>query len=457
MPDADVTYPGARAPDRSYHLDAHGIGLAVYEWGDAGAPPLLAVHGGFDFARTYDAFAPRLADAGWRVVSWDQRGHGDSDRAALYSWDADLRDAISVFDHVSPSRPVPVIGHSKGGGMMIQLADAQPYRISSFVNLDGIPYQSRIPDVAEHIRTKMMANEIAGWLEHRRRTSSASRKPGTLDELAARRARMNPRLSPEWLRYLASVGARQDDDGWRWKIDPTMRFGGFGPWRPEWTLLRLPGLSMPFLAVLGRQPEEMGWGTDPERVLPYLPAGRALRDPRRRRPLRAHRGARPRRRPGARARREDFVITELVHNRVTLALHQVRRGDGRPLLLLHGLGEAAPDEVPPWLTTWAGPIAALDFTGHGRSTLPLGGGYTAEILLADADIALAELGQATVLGRGLGAYVALQLAGSRPADVIGAVLADGPGLAGGATFPTSQSFFPMPPAERAPTPTRSSS
>ena len=273
MPDPDITYPGARAPDRSYRLDAQGIGLAIHEWGDAGAPPLLAVHGGFDFARTYDAFAPRLADAGWRVVSWDQRGHGDSDRAALYSWDADLRDAISVFDHVSPSSPVPVIGHSKGGGMMIQLADAQPYRIASFVNLDGIPYQSRIPDVAEHVRTKMMANEIAGWLEHRRRTSSASRKPGTLDELAARRARMNPRLDPAWLRYLAAVGARHDDDGWRWKIDPTMRFGGFGPWRPEWTLLRLPGLAMPFLAVLGRQPEEMGWGTDPERVLPYLPPG----------------------------------------------------------------------------------------------------------------------------------------------------------------------------------------
>ena len=51
------------------------------------------------------------------------------------------------------------------------------------------------------------------------------------------------------------------------------------------------------------------------------------------------------------------------------------------------------------------------------STIPVGGGYTAEMLLADADIALAELGQATVFGRGLGAYIALQLAGSRPADV----------------------------------------
>ena len=72
--------------------------------------------------------------------------------------------------------------------------------------------------------------------------------------------------------------------------------------------------------------------------------------------------------------------------------------------------------------------------------------------MADADAALAELGQATVLGRGLGAYVALLLAGARPADVVGAILADGPGLAGGATVPTSPSFFPLPPALVAPDP-----
>jgi pimeloyl-ACP methyl ester carboxylesterase len=146
------------------------------------------------------------------------------------------------------------------------------------------------------------------------------------------------------------------------------------------------------------------------------------------------------------------VITELAHNRITLALHRLRAGDGQPLLLLHGLGESAPDHVPPWLDAWTGPVAALDFTGHGRSTIPVGGGYTAELLLADADIALGALGQATVLGRGLGAYVALQLAGSRPADVVGAVLVDGPGLAGGATFPASQSFFALPSAVRPPDP-----
>src|SRR5689334_24546042 len=94
---ADVTYPGARRPDRRRRVDAHGVGIAVSEWGDESAPPLLLAHGGFDFAGTYDVFAPMLADAGWRVVSWDQRGHGDSEHAVLYSWDSDARDALAVL------------------------------------------------------------------------------------------------------------------------------------------------------------------------------------------------------------------------------------------------------------------------------------------------------------------------------------------------------------------------
>ena len=57
-----------------------------------------------------------------------------------------------------------------------------------------------------------------------------------------------------------------------------------------------------------------------------------------------------------------------------------------------------------------------------------------------------------MFGRGLGAFVALMLAGSRPADVVGAVLADGPGLAGGPTFPTSQSFVVMPQPKGPPDP-----
>jgi pimeloyl-ACP methyl ester carboxylesterase len=125
----------------------------------------------------------------------------------------------------------------------------------------------------------------------------------------------------------------------------------------------------------------------------------------------------------------------LRHNRVSLALHELRARPGPALLLLHGLGERSPERVPAELAAWPGPVFALDFTGHGESTLPAGGGYTAEVLMADADAALARLGAVTVLGRGLGAYVALMLAGGRPKAVRGAILCDGPGLDGGTPEP----------------------
>ena len=129
--------------------------------------------------------------------------------------------------------------------------------------------------------------------------------------------------------------------------------------------------------------------------------------------------------------------TLLPHSKVRLALHTLREGDGPSLLLLHPLAEHSPAEVPADATAWAGPVYALDFTGHGASTVPVGGGYTAEVLMGDADIALAHLGPSTLLGRGLGAYIALMIAGARPALVRGAVLDDGAGLAGGGDSPGS--------------------
>lgn len=125
------------------------------------------------------------------------------------------------------------------------------------------------------------------------------------------------------------------------------------------------------------------------------------------------------------------------HNRIELALHELRDGAGRPLLLLHGLGERTPRTVTTEAAGWPGPVLGLDFTGHGDSTVPSGGGYSAELLMADVDAVLAQIGPATLLGRGLGAYVALLASGARPQLVRGAVLDDGPGLFGGPTGPAS--------------------
>lgn len=272
---AAITYPGAQRPARTRTVTSNGLDLAVYEWGPADGPVVMMAHGGFDFAGTYDVLAPMLAEHGWRCVSWDHRGHGDSSHANLYSWSADVRDAFHVLESVGQERVV-LLGHSKGGALMFELADACPHRITHVVNLDGLPSKNNWPDVAERERTRMVASELTSWLDHRRSLVGRERKPGTLEELAERRGRMNPRLDPAWLRYLVPIGASESADGWRWKIDPTMRFGGFGPWRPEWSMERMPSLAVPVLGMLGLELEVMGWGTRPEDVEPYLPPGAEL-------------------------------------------------------------------------------------------------------------------------------------------------------------------------------------
>ena len=60
--------------------------------------------------------------------------------------------------------------------------------------------------------------------------------------------------------------------------------------------------------------------------------------------------------------------------------------------------------------------------------------------MADVDAAVEHLGEATVVGRGLGAYLALLISGGRPERVRGAVLLDGPGLVGGGIRPSTPSI-----------------
>jgi pimeloyl-ACP methyl ester carboxylesterase len=134
------------------------------------------------------------------------------------------------------------------------------------------------------------------------------------------------------------------------------------------------------------------------------------------------------------------AVQRLPHGRIEIALHRIRDGAGAgeggpPLLLLHALGSSsrAWRRDPP---RWPGPVYALDFAGHGASDPVHGGGYYPEYFLGDADHALAALGdRAVVAGRGIGAYVALLLAGARADRVPAALLLPGDGLAGAGSSP----------------------
>jgi pimeloyl-ACP methyl ester carboxylesterase len=119
----------------------------------------------------------------------------------------------------------------------------------------------------------------------------------------------------------------------------------------------------------------------------------------------------------------------VAHGQVRLALLELRAAGGPRVLLLHALGESSAS----WhedAVAWPGTAVALDFAGHGTSSWRPGGAYTAELFAADVDAALAALGPCALAGKGLGAYVALLVAGARPQLAPAALLLPGAGLAG---------------------------
>jgi pimeloyl-ACP methyl ester carboxylesterase len=63
-----------------------------------------------------------------RLVLYDQRGHGRSDRGAPENATLDQlgRDLYQVIDQVVPTGPVVLVGHSMGGMTIMALAEAHP-------------------------------------------------------------------------------------------------------------------------------------------------------------------------------------------------------------------------------------------------------------------------------------------------------------------------------------------
>src|ERR1700722_17086264 len=94
-----------------------GVGIAYVTAGSG--PDVLLLHG---FAADYPAnwVAPGVVDAlvgaGRRVIGFDARGHGQSDKPhdpAAYDNDAMTRDARGLLDHLGVER-VDVVGYSMG-------------------------------------------------------------------------------------------------------------------------------------------------------------------------------------------------------------------------------------------------------------------------------------------------------------------------------------------------------
>jgi pimeloyl-ACP methyl ester carboxylesterase len=94
---------------------ASGIRLAADTFGDPHAPAVLMLHGGGQTRHAWRATATSLADAGWRAITVDLRGHGQSThpRPPAYALDDFVADVRALIAAIADA-PL-VIGASLGG------------------------------------------------------------------------------------------------------------------------------------------------------------------------------------------------------------------------------------------------------------------------------------------------------------------------------------------------------
>ena len=113
---------------------------------EKGDPTLILLHG-LTATRRYVLQGSRLlARAGFRVVSYDARAHGESDPAAdpsAYEYSDLLSDLLGVLDERAIERAV-LVGHSMGAHTAIRAALEAPERVAGLVQITpayaGTPY-----------------------------------------------------------------------------------------------------------------------------------------------------------------------------------------------------------------------------------------------------------------------------------------------------------------------------
>ena len=210
---ADLPAPTARV------YFSQRLRLHYVDWGNAGAPTIVLLHGGGDHCRAWDRLARDLHPA-YHVLAPDQRGHGESQwttggGSALLDYVYDL----AVLIEQQQLSPVILIGHSRGGATGLHYAGLYPEHVRRVVAIEGVGRFEQRWGASPPER-------MAAWLEWvRERVRHRPRPYASIDAAAARLRERNPRFSPEQARHLALYGTYQNEDGSHvWKFDPlTMR------------------------------------------------------------------------------------------------------------------------------------------------------------------------------------------------------------------------------------------
>ncbi len=108
-----------------------GTGHIAYDVQGSG-PLVICAPGMGDIRQTFRYLVPALMEAGYRVATFDLRGHGESDLTfTTFDDEAEASDIIALAEHLGS--PATVIGNSMGSAAGVIAAAARPELVSALV------------------------------------------------------------------------------------------------------------------------------------------------------------------------------------------------------------------------------------------------------------------------------------------------------------------------------------
>jgi pimeloyl-ACP methyl ester carboxylesterase len=228
-----------------------GVDLNCVDYGGAGRPAVLLVHGGAAHARWWDFVAPALVTT-HHVIALDQRGHGDSQWTREWGYGtrhyvADLRAIIGGWCFGPPV----LVGHSMGGHNVMCYAGLYGEPLRAMVAIDSPP---SYPDYAVAQLRELAGRPARRFDSHDEAIAGFRTIPS--DTIATR----------EVLDHVAQHSFRRADDGkWEYKSDrrtmmrdPMKAWDGLARLKCPSLLLKAehsvlkPGLAERMVAVMPR-------------------------------------------------------------------------------------------------------------------------------------------------------------------------------------------------------------
>ncbi|GAA3490954.1 alpha/beta hydrolase [Streptomyces cremeus] len=116
---------------------AAGNRVAYRTWGDPADPPVVLLHGRTANSADWADVAEALS-ATRRVYAPDVRGHALSDWPGGYTYPRLTADICEFLDVLGLDR-VDLVGHSMGGAIALQVAQARPEKVARMVLEDALP------------------------------------------------------------------------------------------------------------------------------------------------------------------------------------------------------------------------------------------------------------------------------------------------------------------------------